>query len=182
MHSALTDVKQSQLSVLEQVEELQNTLGLLSFTSRCVTSTLPCLGTGCFILSRCHGTPLPVPDIAAGCLLDAHTSVMAVRSLVMPREAEVGHLMVRGRCSSQAQAVETARAKAEHTCRLALMVVHRADSMLTVVSHHNDLAMAAAPTRGSSEAAEDDAKWEEDSVFPGVLSACTTCIDRRQQA
>lgn len=37
MRSALGDVKQSQIGVLEQVEELQNALGLLSFTSRCAS-------------------------------------------------------------------------------------------------------------------------------------------------
>lgn len=78
-------------------------------------------------------------------------------------------------CSSQAQGVETARAKAEHACRLALMVAQRADSMLTAVVKHNELTLAAGPTRASSDAVEDGERWEEDSVFPGVAPphACT---------
>lgn len=126
-----------------------------------------------FFLVMARHSPSQTLQPDAWCPYPAHVSV---RSFGMPQVVDIGCLMLCGRCSSQAQAVETARVKAEHTCRLALMVVHRADSMLTAVSHHNDLTMAAAPTRVSSEAAEDDAKWEEDSVFPGALppAACTT--------
>eukprot|EP00892_Ulva_mutabilis_P003764 jgi/Ulvmu1/175/UM001_0179.1 len=78
-------------------------------------------------------------------------------------------------CSSQAQAVEAARVKAEQACRLAMMVAQRADTMLTTVGLHHEASMVGLHTTESTrlqsgDMAEGDDRWDEDSVFPDAFS------------
>jgi len=78
--------------------------------------------------------------------------------------------------------VESARVKAEHACRLAMMVAQRAEAMLTEVSQHHssgdaDMHMSL-PAMPSSEGPEEGDRWEEDSVFPGVPQLqMLVCVD-----